>query len=100
MTDIPHDRLWLGVGLFGQAVFASRFVVQWLKSEMEGRSVLPVVFWYLSLAGSLLLLVYAVHREDVVFVLGQSCGLLIYARNLYLIRRERRAAPIAGETAG
>ena len=99
MTDIPHDRLWLGVGLFGQAVFASRFVVQWLKSEMEGRSVLPVVFWYLSLAGSLLLLVYAVHREDVVFVLGQSCGLLIYARNLYLIRRERRA-PIAGETAG
>ena len=100
MTDIPHDRLWLGVGLFGQAVFASRFVVQWLKSEMEGRSVLPVVFWYLSLAGSLLLLVYAIHREDVVFVLGQSCGLLIYARNLYLIRRERRAAPIAGETAG
>ena len=100
MTEIPHDRLWLGVGLLGQAVFASRFVVQWLKSEMEGRSVLPVVFWYLSLGGSLLLLVYAVHREDVVFVLGQSCGLLIYARNLYLIRRERRAAPIAGETAG
>ena len=92
MTEITHDRLWLGVGLLGQAVFASRFLVQWLKSEMEGRSVLPVVFWYLSLAGILLLLAYSIHRQDVVFVLGQSGGLLIYARNLYLIRRERDAA--------
>jgi len=91
MIETTHDRLWLGVGMLGQAVFASRFVVQWLRSEMEGRSVLPVVFWYLSLAGSSLLLVYSVHRDDIVFVLGQSCGLLIYARNLWLIRRERGA---------
>lgn len=84
------SRLWLAVGLVGQVAFTGRFVVQWIASEREGRSVVPVLFWTLSVAGSLLLLAYAISREDPVFVLGQSAGLLVYLRNLHLIRRERR----------
>lgn len=81
-------ELWLVLGFAGQAVFSGRFVVQWLASEREGRSVVPVAFWILSVIGSLLLLAYAVHRRDPVFVLGQAFGVFIYLRNLHLIRRE------------
>jgi lipid-A-disaccharide synthase-like uncharacterized protein len=79
---------WLLVGLAGQAVFSARFVVQWIQSERAGRSVIPEVFWYLSLVGSALLLAYALHRHDPVFVLGQSAGFAVYARNLVLARKE------------
>jgi lipid-A-disaccharide synthase-like uncharacterized protein len=88
-------RFWLAIGFLGQAVFTGRFLVQWIASERAGRSVVPVLFWFLSIAGSLLLLVYAVHRRDPVFMLGQSAGLLVYFRNLHLIRREDRAAHVA-----
>jgi lipid-A-disaccharide synthase-like uncharacterized protein len=87
------SALWLTLGFVGQAVFTGRFVVQWVASEREGRSVVPVLFWVLSIAGSVLLLAYAVHRSDPVFVLGQSFGLVVYLRNLHLIRRERRVTP-------
>jgi lipid-A-disaccharide synthase-like uncharacterized protein len=86
---------WLAIGFLGQAVFTGRFLVQWIASERAGRSVVPVLFWFLSIAGSLLLLVYAVHRRDPVFMLGQSAGLLVYFRNLHLIRREDRADHVA-----
>lgn len=86
------NTFWLGLGLVGQVAFTGRFLVQWIASEREGRSVVPVLFWILSIAGSLLLFAYAVHRRDPVFVLGQSAGLLVYFRNLHLIRRERRGA--------
>ncbi|MGE0479533.1 MAG: lipid-A-disaccharide synthase N-terminal domain-containing protein [Phycisphaerae bacterium] len=76
-------------GFAGQFVFMLRFVVQWLASERRGRSVIPLAFWYLSLAGGVMLLVYAVLRQDPVFVLGQGLGLFIYARNLALIHRRR-----------
>lgn len=82
---------WLAFGLLGQAAFFSRFLVQWLASEREGRSVVPPVFWVLSLAGSVMLLVYAVHRREPVFVLGQSLGAFVYVRNLVLLRREPAA---------
>ena len=85
----PYDTTWLFVGLAGQALFASRFVVQWFRSEMEGRSVVPLAFWYFSLGGGLVSLVYAVHIGSAPFVLGQGTGLIVYARNLYLIFRER-----------
>jgi lipid-A-disaccharide synthase-like uncharacterized protein len=85
--------LWLTLGFVGQAVFTGRFLVQWIASEREGRSVVPVPFWILSIAGSILLLAYAVYRRDPVFVLGQSFGLVVYVRNLHLIRRERRVVP-------
>ncbi len=85
------DNSWLVLGFAGQAVFGSRFLVQWIGSERAGRSIVPVAFWYLSIAGACLLFAYAWHRRDPVFMLGQVGGMLIYARNLYLIRRERRA---------
>ena len=87
---------WLVLGFVGQSLFFSRFLVQWLASERAGRSVVPVAFWWLSLCGSALLLAYAVHRADPVFIAGQACGSLVYLRNLQLVRRERpREAPPA-----
>ena len=83
------ETSWLLIGLAGQALFSARFLVQWIHSERERRSVIPVAFWYFSLFGSLALLAYALYRKDPVFVLGQSTGLFIYLRNLYFIRRER-----------
>lgn len=82
------DDIWLMVGLLGQGIFSMRFIVQWIVSEREKRSVIPVVFWYLSLFGGLTLLLYAIHRRDPVFILGQLPGTFIYGRNLILIRRE------------
>jgi lipid-A-disaccharide synthase-like uncharacterized protein len=80
------------VGFAGQALFTFRFLAQWVLSERERRSVMPVAFWYFSLAGGVILLVYALHRLDPVFIAGQAAGLVVYSRNLYFIRRERRRA--------
>jgi lipid-A-disaccharide synthase-like uncharacterized protein len=77
--------MWWVVGLLGQAFFFSRFVVQWIASERAGRSVMPRVFWFLSLAGGALLAIYAVHRREPVFLLGQVVGLFVYSRNLMLV---------------
>jgi lipid-A-disaccharide synthase-like uncharacterized protein len=79
------DRVWLAVGLLGQACFFSRFLVQWIVSEREKRSVVPPMFWFLSIGGALILGLYAIHRRDPVFILGQSVGLLVYSRNLWLL---------------
>ena len=76
----------------GQGLFTSRFLVQWLSSERQKRSVIPKSFWYFSIGGSLILLTYAVHRADPVFGIGQAAGLAIYARNLQLIRNARLKA--------
>ncbi len=81
---------WLVLGFVAQALFSARFIVQWIASERAGRSVIPLLFWYLSLSGSTLLLLYAVHRKDPVFILGQGAGVVIYLRNLHLIFREKR----------
>jgi len=78
---------WLVIGLIGQTAFFLRFVVQWLVSEKKGESTIPVVFWYFSLAGGLILFCYAIHKKDPVFIMGQSSGILVYIRNLFLIRR-------------
>ena len=85
-------KIWLGLGLFAQLMFTARFLVQWLASERAGKSIVPLLFWYLSIGGSVLLLVYSIHRKDPVFILGQSMGIFIYSRNLYLIRREKKTA--------
>jgi len=83
--------LWVIVGFIGQAMFTARFIVQWLASEKAERSVIPLAFWFFSIGGALLLLVYAVYRRDPVFIVGQSLGIFIYVRNLMLIAKERRA---------
>lgn len=84
------DSWILVLGLAGQFLFSMRFVIQWICAEKRRQSVIPVAFWYFSLAGSLLLLTYAILRRDLVFILGQSTGFLIYGRNLYFIYQERR----------
>jgi len=83
------EKIWLGVGLAGQLCFASRFLVQWISSESKQRSHIPVAFWYLSLAGGLILLSYAIWRRDPVFIIGQAFGGIVYVRNLMLLRKER-----------
>ncbi len=83
------EQIWIGIGLFGQLLFSCRFLVQWVTSEKLKKSVIPIAFWYLSIAGSLTLLSYAIYRLDPVFILGQSTGFIIYFRNLVLIYRER-----------
>ena len=82
------DHVWLGIGLLGQALFSARLLVQWIASERRQQSVVPVHFWYFSIGGGLTLLVYAIYRQDPVFILGQGAGLFVYARNLYFIRRK------------
>ncbi|MGD8441818.1 MAG: lipid-A-disaccharide synthase N-terminal domain-containing protein [Holophagae bacterium] len=83
---------WVVLGLLGQVVFAGRMIVQWLISERSRRSVVPVAFWWMSLAGASMLLVYFLWRRDIVGVLGQCTGWIIYLRNLVLIYRERRGS--------
>ncbi len=83
---------WVGLGLLGQVLFTGRMVLQWLVSERERRSVVPVAFWWMSLGGATMLMVYFTWRRDIVGVLGQSTGWLIYVRNLWLIYRERLAS--------
>ena len=83
------QKIWFGLGLVAQGLFFSRFFVQWLASERAGKSVVPALFWYLSISGATLLLAYSIYREDPVFIIGQTCGVLIYTRNLWLIRREK-----------
>lgn len=80
--------LWLVIGLVGQGLFSARFLVQWWASEREGRSIIPHSFWYLSIAGSLSLVAYAIYQRDPVFIIGQGAGLAIYLRNIRLIRRQ------------
>ncbi|MBW1983574.1 MAG: lipid-A-disaccharide synthase N-terminal domain-containing protein [Deltaproteobacteria bacterium] len=85
------NTFWLVLGFCAQAMFAARFWVQWIASEKAGKSIVPLLFWYLSILGSLLLLVYSIYRKDPVFILGQATGIFIYTRNLYLIKREKEA---------
>ena len=88
---LDTETVWLVVGFAGQAVFTGRFVLQWLYSEIHKRSLIPVGFWYLSMAGSALLLAYAIYRQDPVFIAGQSFGFVVYLRNLQLISQQAKA---------
>ena len=88
--DTP--TIWLAIGFMGQALFSTRFLIQWISSEKQKKSVIPVAFWYFSLGGGVTLLSYAIFRLDPVFIVGQAGGLLVYSRNLYFVLRERRQA--------
>ncbi len=81
--------IWVAVGFLGQAMFSMRFLIQWISSEKRRESVIPIAFWYFSVAGGATLLAYAIHRLDPVFIVGQAAGLLVYARNLYFIKIRR-----------
>jgi lipid-A-disaccharide synthase-like uncharacterized protein len=84
---VTTEHLWLSIGLLGQAMFSARFLVQWIASERRRRSVVPRAFWFFSVGGGLTMLAYAIYRRDPVFILGQGAGLVVYARNLWLIYR-------------
>lgn len=86
---------WYVFGLLGQVLFGSRFFLQWIASEWAKKPVFPLAFWYLSLLGGVALFVYAIHQKDPVFALGQGSGLVVYARNLVLARRERALQPVS-----
>jgi lipid-A-disaccharide synthase-like uncharacterized protein len=87
-----HFNALIAFGLFGQGLFMMRFVAQWLHSEKLGRSAVPDIFWYFSLAGGVVLFIYAILKNDPVFILGQFLGLFIYMRNIFFIRRSRKEA--------
>ena len=95
----PLSLIWIGVGLFGQVLFTGRMVIQWLATEKNRKSVVPPMFWWMSLIGALMLLAYFLWRRDIVGVLGQSFGLIVYVRNLYFIYSERRALSIGEDPA-
>jgi len=84
--------IWIVIGFIGQALFSMRFIVQWIASERLKRSIIPQAFWYFSLAGGVTLLAYAIHKQDPVFIAGQGLGLVVYIRNLYMIRSGRHRA--------
>ena len=83
------EIFFLIIGFVGQGIFASRFIVQWILSEKKGESYIPIIFWYLSIFGGLSLLIYAVFRKDPVIIVGQTFGIFIYLRNLFLIYKKR-----------
>ena len=82
--------VWLVFGIVAQVLFAMRFVVQWLASEKEGRSVIPMAFWFFAMAGGLLTLIYGLVKREPIIILGQALSIFIYLRNLQLIVRDRR----------
>jgi len=84
------ESMWLGIGFFGQSLFFSRWIIQWIASERKAASQMPIAFWYMSLFGGLIVLAYAIHRRDPVFITGQGIGSFVYLRNLMLIYQNRR----------
>jgi lipid-A-disaccharide synthase-like uncharacterized protein len=97
LTDVFVNKLdwWVLLGFAAQALFTARFLVQWIASERAGRSVIPLAFWIFSIGGGALLLVYALYRKDPVFIAGQAFSFFVYARNLYFVLHERKAAASA-----
>lgn len=87
-SDSPY---WLAFGLLGNACFFSRFLLQWIASERAGESIVPMAFWYLSLVGSVILLVYALRKQDPIFILAYLPNAAVYLRNIALVRRKRGA---------
>src|SRR5215475_13400333 len=81
---------WVALGYVAQIMFTMRFVVQWVASERAGKMVMPIAFWFFSIGGGTLLLVYALYIRDPVFILGQAFGNFVYLRNLYFVLRDRR----------
>ena len=80
-----HLNAWVLIGLFCQCLFMMRFVYQWIASEKARKSVMPEAFWYFSLGGGLIVFAYAIHKQDIVFILGQGLGVFIYLRNIWFI---------------
>ena len=84
-----QDLTWLIVGLLGQVLFMMRFIVQWIHSERHQKSLIPISFWYFSLLGSVIVLAYGIHKTELIIIVGQLPGTLVYVRNLMLIKKQQ-----------
>lgn len=93
--NMKIEMIWLMIGFLGQMMFAGRFLIQWVASEIKKESFVPIYFWYLSLGGGAALLAYATYKLDPVFMVGQASGLIVYIRNLMLIHKRRKKAQIS-----
>ncbi|TNC74810.1 lipid-A-disaccharide synthase N-terminal domain-containing protein [Rubellimicrobium roseum] len=93
-VETAAELAWVGLGFLAQILFGGRFLLQWWHSEKAGESVVPVGFWWLSVVGGTLMLAYALYRRDPVFIFGQGLGLIVYLRNLALIRKAARRAAV------
>jgi lipid-A-disaccharide synthase-like uncharacterized protein len=87
---ITNFDWWVVLGFAAQLMFTMRFVVQWIETERQKKSVIPLAFWIFSIAGGLLLLLYALYRRDPVFIAGQAFGVFVYLRNLQFVLREQK----------
>jgi lipid-A-disaccharide synthase-like uncharacterized protein len=85
-----YEMMWVGIGFVGQSLFFSRWLLQWFVSERKAESQIPVSFWYMSLIGSVIVLAYAIHKIDPVFITGQGLGTVVYVRNLILLHRAKK----------
>ena len=94
---IARFDLWLLLGIVGQLLFGMRFVIQWVASERQGKSVIPVAFWFFSIGGGLITLIYGLYKREPVIILGQGLSVFIYVRNLALIRKTHKATKVEGE---
>jgi len=92
---VQPEYIWLAIGFLGQGLFFMRFFVQWLVSERQKKSVIPDAFWYFSIGGGIILLSYALYRQDPVFIIGQSAGVLIYSRNLYFVHKHKKSGEVS-----
>jgi lipid-A-disaccharide synthase-like uncharacterized protein len=97
---VARFDFWLAFGILAQLLFTARFLVQWFASERAGRSVVPIAFWFFSLGGGIMTLVYGIVRREPIIILGQSLAIVIYLRNLVLIYRERRRGGEGKDGAG
>lgn len=95
--DHPWEMVWIAIGLAGQSMFFLRMGIQWIMSERRGESIVPPVFWWCSTAGASMLLIYFIWRWDIVGLLGQSFGFVVYFRNLYLIYGKGRCVPVTSD---
>ena len=98
--QIVNDPVWATIALIGQGIFGGRFILQWIVSEYKKKSHVPIAFWYISVVGSLILLSYAVHIKNPVFMLGFSLNTLIYLRNLHLIHKHAKKGVVTAIESG
>jgi lipid-A-disaccharide synthase-like uncharacterized protein len=92
--EIVGDPIWAAIALIGQFFFAGRFILQWLVSEYKRKSHMPVMFWYMSILGSLILFAYSIHIKNPIFMLSFSLNTLIYIRNLHLLHLESKRTAV------
>jgi lipid-A-disaccharide synthase-like uncharacterized protein len=89
MSGWIAENKWLILGFGGQMLFGLRFLFQWISSEIKKESHIPIIFWYFSIGGGVIMLIYSIHRQDPVFIMGQSAGVIVYVRNLILINKKK-----------